>query len=130
MNKTLLPALALLAFAAAPVAAQPAPDAVQDAPPPPSAPDQPGAEGFLQAPEVTPSPVAGESVEPDITIRESEKETVYEYRVRGRLYMVRIQPQFGPPYYLVDTDGNGTLDMRRGSPTDISIPQWVLFSWD
>jgi hypothetical protein len=74
--------------------------------------------------------VTGESVEPEITIRETERAVIYEYRVRGQLYMVRIQPQIGPPYFLVDTDGNGTLDMRDSSPTNISIPQWLLFSWD
>ncbi|HYN78859.1 MAG TPA: DUF2782 domain-containing protein, partial [Lamprocystis sp. (in: g-proteobacteria)] len=51
-------------------------------------------------------------------------------RVRGVLYMVKIQPQFGPPYFLIDSDGNGTLDQRDNSPMNISIPQWVLFTWD
>ncbi len=125
MRQTLLTALALLAFGP-PLWAQneepPAP------PPPPS--EENGAGGFLQAPEVAPSPIAGDSVEPEITIRETERAVIYEYRVRGQLYMVRIQPQFGPPYFLVDTDGNGTLDMRDSSPTNISIPQWLLFTWD
>jgi hypothetical protein len=31
---------------------------------------EPGAEGFLQAPSVVPSPVTPDGVEPDITIRE------------------------------------------------------------
>ncbi len=96
--------------------------------PAPSAAD--GAGGFLQAPTVEPTPVAGDPVEPEITIRESGDETIYEYRVRGALYMVKIQPQFGPPYFLVDTDGDGTLDERDSSPKNISIPQWVLFTWD
>jgi hypothetical protein len=95
----------------------------------PAAPATPGAGGFLEAPEVVPSPVTGDAVQPEITIRESGNETVYEYRVRGVLYMVKIQPQFGPPYFLIDSDGNGTLDQRDTSPKNISIPQWVLFSW-
>jgi hypothetical protein len=99
-------------------------------PAPAPAPDAPGAGGFLEAPTVKPSPVAGEAAEPEITIRETGDQTIYEYRVRGMLYMVRIQPQFGPPYFLIDTDGNGSLDLRSSSPTDISIPQWVLFTWD
>jgi hypothetical protein len=69
-------------------------------------------------------------VEPEITIIESGDEVIYEYRVRGVLYMVRIQPQFGPPYYLFDTNGDGVLDMQDNSPTNISIPQWVLFEWN
>ena len=43
--------------------------------------------------------------------------------------MVRIQPQIGPPYFLLDLDGDGTLDVQRDRVSDISIPQWVLFSW-
>ena len=50
--------------------------------------------------------------------------------MNGQLYMIRIQPQFGPPYFLIDTDGDGIMDIRNNSPRDISIPQWVLFSWD
>jgi hypothetical protein len=87
-------------------------------------------EGFLQAPTIVPSPVTGESVEPDITITESGNEVIYEYRVRGALYMVRVQPQIGPPYYLFDLDGDGIMDVRDTSPQNIAVPQWVLFQWD
>lgn len=92
---------------------------------------QPGAGGgFLDAPTVIPSPITGEAVEPDITIIESGDQVVYEYRVRGQLYMVRIQPQIGPPYYLFDSDGDGVLDAQDSSPSNITIPQWVLFRWN
>lgn len=86
--------------------------------------------GFLEAPTVVPSPVTGEQVEPDITITESGGNIVYEYRVRGMLYMVRIQPQFGPPYFLYDLNGDGIIDAQDRSPMNTSVPQWVLFSWD
>ncbi len=29
----------------------------------------------------------------------------------------------------LDLDGDGTMDVRRDRPQDLSIPQWVLFSW-
>jgi len=102
------------------------PTLAEDAPTP-AAPAAGG--GFLDAPEAVQTPVTGEPVEPEVTIRESGNQTIYEYRVRGQLYMVKIQPQFGPPYFLIDTNGDGTLDQRDSSPTNISIPQWVLFSW-
>ncbi|WP_338115369.1 DUF2782 domain-containing protein [Thiocystis minor] len=86
--------------------------------------------GFLQAPTIEPSPVTGESVEPDITITESGSDIVYEYRVRGMLYMVRVQPQVGPPYYLFDHDGDGIIDAQERSARNSSIPQWVLFRWN
>lgn len=102
----------------------------QDAPPPAATQPAAGAEGFLEAPEVQPSPIAGETIEPEITIREGQRETIYEYRIRGRVYMVRVQPQIGPPYYLTDTNGDGTLDQRSNSPLNINVNQWVLFTWD
>lgn len=86
--------------------------------------------GFLQAPTVEPSPVAGESVEPEIAIIESGSDVVYEYRVRGVLYMVRVQPQFGPPYYFHDLDGDGVIDAQERSAKNTAIPQWVLFRWN
>lgn len=86
--------------------------------------------GFLQAPTVEPSPVTGEPVEPDINITESGGNVVYEYRVRGMLYMVRVQPQIGPPYYLYDLNGDGIIDAQERSSRNTAVPQWVLFQWD
>ena len=56
---------------------------------------QPLAVVFSRAPSVEPSPLTDDAVEPDITITESGTTTVYEYRVRGALYMIRVQPQVG-----------------------------------
>ncbi len=115
--------LVLLASLTAGALAQ-EPGAPISPPPPPG-----GAGGFLQAPEAVESPVTGEAVEPDITIREEGQQIITEYRVNGLLYMVRIQPQFGPPYFLVDTNGDGMIDMSDRSPFNNNIPQWLLFSW-
>ena len=86
--------------------------------------------GQVAEPPVLPPQVeSGEVPEPDVTIIERKNETVEQYSVNGHVYMVKIVPRTGPPYYLLDLDGDGVLDVRRDSPTDISIPQWVLFSW-
>jgi hypothetical protein len=78
-----------------------------------------------------PAPIeSGETMQPDVTITKKGKDTVEEYRINGRLYMVKITPVIGPSYYMMDTDGNGTMDQRRGTITEgMKIPQWVLFSW-
>jgi len=69
-------------------------------------------------------------IEPSITIRESENRVSQEYRVNGRLYMVKITPSVGAPYYLVDEDGSGDMTLSRGTPgIENNIPQWTLFSW-
>lgn len=98
---------------------------------------QTGAEDSLLAPpELPPSAYRGETVGPEVIIRESdvtirgtERETIYEYRVRGQLYMVKVQPVVGPPYYLLDTTGDGRLDTRRDRVWSNELSQWMLFSW-
>jgi hypothetical protein len=83
-----------------------------------------------EPPELPPTVESGEPLEPDVTIIRRGKETVEEYRIHNRLYMVKVKPSVGPPYYLIDTDGDGNLDVRRSDlERDMRIPQWVLFSW-
>lgn len=79
-----------------------------------------------------PMPVkSGETLEPDITIIRKGKKTIQEFRKNGVLYMVKIIPAVGPAYYLIDTDGDGNMDVR-GSDLDegTNINQWKLFQWD
>lgn len=79
-----------------------------------------------------PLPVqSGETLEPDITIIRKGKKTIQEFRRNGELYMVKIIPAAGPAYYLIDTDGDGSMDVR-GSDLDkgLQINQWKLFEWD
>ncbi|MCU7905472.1 MAG: DUF2782 domain-containing protein [Candidatus Thiodiazotropha sp. (ex Epidulcina cf. delphinae)] len=70
-----------------------------------------------------------EAIEPEVTIIKREEGTIYEYRVNGRLYMVKIQPDNGPAYYMIDRDGDGEFDSRSTDPTNIAIPQWILMRW-
>jgi hypothetical protein len=35
----------------------------------------------------------------------------------------------GPPYYLLDVDGDGTLDVQDRRVPALAVPQWLLFSW-
>ena len=52
------------------------------------------------------------------------------FRVNGRLYMVKVTPFIGPPYYFVDRDGDGLLETRmNGRDTQIQVPGWVILSW-
>jgi len=65
-------------------------------------------------------------IEPDINVQHTEDRTVTEYRVNGRLYMLKVQPKSAPPYYLVDETGDGMM-VRHDLEPKISIPRWVLF---
>lgn len=82
-------------------------------------------------PPTLPDPVeSGEALEPQVTIIHKEDTTIEEYRVNGRLYMVKIIPPTGKPYYLVDNDGDGRMETRVNDIyQDMPVPQWILFSW-
>jgi hypothetical protein len=83
----------------------------------------------LAAPPLPPPLQPGEPLEPEVTIRETPRETVYEYRRNGQLILVRVQPRVGPPYHFVDIDGDGALEYRPGEPVAHGINQWLLFQW-
>lgn len=71
-----------------------------------------------------------DGLEPQVTIIRRAESTVEEYRINGQLYMVKITPDVGAAYYLVDTDGDGSLETTRHSlDANHNIPQWILFSW-
>lgn len=79
-----------------------------------------------------PSPVqSGEEMEPDITIIRKGKDTIQEFRRNGRLYMVKIQPQVGPAYYMLDTNGDEQMDVKKNDlDENTNINKWTLFEWD
>lgn len=80
--------------------------------------------------DIPPPPrVEGEELEPEVTIIQKQQETVYEYRINGSVYMVKIQPTSGPAYYLLDLDGDGVMDTQEGDPAKIVVPHWVLLRW-
>lgn len=85
---------------------------------------------LLEQPDI-PGPVEnGEVMEPDITILRKGQDIYEEYRINGKLYMVKITPKIGPPYYMKDTDGDGNLDVRSYEPVrSMDVPSWVLLRW-
>ncbi len=82
------------------------------------------------APPPTPSERAQEQIEPEVNIIQRSGETIEEYRINGKLYMIKVTPKHAPAYYLVDTDGDGSMDSRSsGLEEDLLIPSWVLLRW-
>ena len=69
-------------------------------------------------------------IEPAVTLEEHHNRSVEEYRINGNLYMIKITPKAGAPYYLVDDTGTGDMELRRGpAGRDIKIPRWTLLTW-
>ncbi len=85
----------------------------------------------MPEPPQLPLPVkSGDTMVPDITIIRRAGKTIHEYRINGELYKVKIVPDYGPPYYLVDIDGDGNMEMRHSDLEKGSrLPKWQLMSW-
>jgi len=81
-----------------------------DAPPPPTIHSDPG-------------------LEPQITIKQKDGAKVEEYRVRGKLYAMKVTPVAGPAYYLIDERGDGQFIRRDNMDTGLRVPNWVIITF-
>ena len=79
-------------------------------------------------PEPPPLPAGSELDEPEVTILKRGEDTVAEYRLHGKLYMVKVTPPHGVPYYLIDKEGNGQM-VRDDRAPELAVPMWVIKSW-
>ena len=66
------------------------------------------------------------SLEPQVTIQKRGGEVIEEFRIRGRLYMIKVTPSHGVPYYLIDEEGRGTMTRRDSYDTGTRPPMWVI----
>lgn len=101
---------------------------------PPAAFAQPSGGVEFPAPAPVPEPEPEEagalSPQPQVTIIRRRGEVIEEYRLRGRLYMIKVTPRKGYPYYLVDTDGDGDLETHRVELSEaMRLPSWILLRW-
>lgn len=86
-------------------------------------------EDIPEPPEL-PDPIeTGKKIEPSITILHKQDATIEEYRLNNVLYMVKVTPIKGASYYLIDKDGDGSLETKKHELDSPVIPQWILFSW-
>ncbi len=80
-------------------------------------------------PDVPPPPPGVRDIapeEPRVRIAPQEGDVVEEIRDGGRVVMLKVTPRDGPPYYLVDTTGNGNW-MRRDTLDDgVRVPMWPV----
>jgi hypothetical protein len=106
----LLSLLLLSGFSFAAFAAQPAPANLEPLPPPPA--------------------MGGASdEEPEVTITKQTEQTVEEFRAGGRLYMIKITPKVGPPYYLVDDRGDGKFSRQESLDSGLRPPRWIIHNF-
>lgn len=79
--------------------------------------------------EVPPAPGAAGEPQPEVTIRNRGGDRYEEYRLNGQLYMIKVTPRVGLPYYLVARQRGGAFERVNDLDRAEMVPQWVLFSW-
>lgn len=100
--------------------------------PPVDAPDRPVEELDEGVP--IPPKVQDENsrLEPTVDIRRDEEDNlIEEYRLDGRVYMIKITPKNGIPYYYLDDDGDGELELRESdrSAHPVKPVYWKIKEW-
>lgn len=101
--------------------------------PQPAADPQPPPSVDAEPPPLPPKKTPRERLdEPTVQIRrDDEGKLIEEYSLDGRVYMVKVTPENAPPYYLLDTDGDGTLERdTTGLGPGVDPVYWKLKEWD
>jgi hypothetical protein len=49
--------------------------------------------------------------------------------MNGQLYMIKVTPSIGKPYYLMDSDGDGSLETKSFELDSGAVPNWILLEW-
>lgn len=63
---------------------------------------------------------------PPVTITPSTQGRVVEYRSHGKLYMLKVIPKIGKPYYLIDQKGDGQFARQDSLDSGMRPPMWVV----
>ena len=98
------------------------------APPPIPPIDAKPAEGDVPIP----PKVQDDSLQETVDIRRDAQDNIIEeYRREGRVYMVKVTPKVGIPYYYLDDDGDGELELqeRDAAANPVKPVYWKLKEW-
>jgi uncharacterized protein DUF2782 len=68
-------------------------------------------------------------LEPEITIIKRGEDTIEEHRINGELYMIKVIPRIGLPYYLVRNRRGGEFSHPGDVGSDISAPMWRILEF-
>lgn len=122
-NLCLLTAV-LAASLALPSAAQTAPASTPKKPPRPA--------NLEKLEDVPPPPntLVDPKVKPEEIIREEDGNKIVEYRMKGKVYKMRVIKPDGTSYWLIDPKGDGKfIHDEKGVASTNSVPMWVVYEW-
>jgi len=89
----------------------------------------PNLEPLPEAPPPPPEIANDPELTPQVTVIRKETETVEEYRVNGKLTMVKVTPRTGKPYYLMPEGKDGAMVRRDSLDSNLKVPMWLLYSF-
>ena len=69
------------------------------------------------------------ALEPQVTIIKRGTRHSRGVRVGGKLYMLKVTPAHGAPYYLIDEKGDGKMTRQDSFDSGVRPPMWVIHSW-
>ena len=70
-----------------------------------------------------------DALAPQVTIIQRGEDRVEEFRIQGRLYMIKVTPPHGVPYYLIDERGDGRMIRRDSIDERLVVPMWMIFQF-
>lgn len=73
-----------------------------------------------------PSGVPDSILEPQVTITHRGEDKIEEFRLKGRLYMVKVTPPHGKAYYLIDPRGDGQMRRYDDLSPNFVVPLWLI----
>lgn len=77
-------------------------------------------------PEIAPPPGMADDLEPQVTITHQGADKVEEFRIKGRLYMIKVTPGHGRSYYLIDQRGDGQMRRYDDLSPNFVVPMWMI----
>ena len=80
----------------------------------------------LPPPALNPRADADLDDEPAVTITKQTDLTIEEFRSNGRLYMIKVTPKIGFPYYLIDDRGDGKFSRQESLDSGLRPPRWII----
>lgn len=90
----------------------------------------PGSRPLDEPPPMPAATTAQDLITPATTTRMEGEDEITEYRVKGKLYMMKVKPKNGPGYTLMDNKGDGTFSRQDHTLTpNTAVPQWVLLEF-
>jgi len=77
-----------------------------------------------------PNTLVDPKIKPDETIRDDGDKKIVEYRVKGKLYKMKVILPNGKSYWLIDPKGDGKFVAdEKGLASGNQVPMWVVYEW-